>query len=413
MAKIVIPLSDTKIRSIKPLDKIIKLSDGKGLYFVVLPKGTRFFRFDYTYAKKRNSISFGTYPEVSLAEARQKLNEARKLIANGYDPSAVKQNQISQELNTFEKIAREWIEKVGKKGWRSKKTYISNISSFENYIFPIIGNIPIHKITRADIISSMAMMDKKGLKETTRKVFNIINRIFKYATSYAIIEHNIISDIDTKHVFTISSKATTKHFPAITDERYIPALLRDIDSFGEMFKADISTMYLLKIMPYLFLRPSEIRNATWDEVDLKNRILEIPAHRMKNNLPHIVPLSKQAYDLLLEIKPYSSYKSKYIFPSPRTSSRPLSENTINNALKNMGYKDIMVGHGFRAMASSILHEKIQLHGFSSDIIEYQLSHREQNKVKSAYNREYKFKYIEERIYLMQWYADYLDNLRNS
>ncbi|MGD9963864.1 MAG: tyrosine-type recombinase/integrase [Candidatus Izemoplasmatales bacterium] len=409
MAKIATPLSDTKLRNTKPTDKITKLSDGKGLYFIVLPNGTKFFRFDYSFGNKRKSISLGTYPQISLSDARAKREEARGLLAKGYDPSDVKKNQSKVKSELFEHIANEWIDTVGKKGWKSADTYKNTKAAFQTHIYPLIGSKSIKDITRKDIIDCITMMEKRGLTDSARKTFNFINRIFKYTVTHAIIEHNIIADIDVNVAFTL--KNTPTHHPAITDEREVPQLLVAIDTYGLNFKSDISTIYLLKIMPYLFLRPSEIKNATWQELDFKNRILEIPAERMKTKKPHIVPLPEQVIKLLEEIKPYSLYKSQFIFPSPRSKDRPLSENTINNALKNLGYKDTMVGHGFRAMASTLLHEKIQLHGFESDIIECQLSHTEPNKVKAAYNRDSKYKYFEERKALMQWWADYLDKLK--
>lgn len=405
MAKSVKPLFDINLRKIKSSESIQKLCDGGGLYFICLPQGTKFFRFDYSFQGKRKSISFGTYPDVSLNEARQKRNEAKQLLKDNICPSENKKIQKISNDKSLNTIVNFWIENIAKSRW-SEKTYLRSKSNLENNFLKFLGSKNINDITRVDVLDCLKRLQDRDISETSRKLLNYIDRIFKYAVSYNLVEHNIIADIDRKYSF---KKITVIHFPTLINENEISVLLYDIDSYIK-FNSDISTVYILKILPYVFTRPGELRNAEWIEFDFDKKIWEIPASKMKMRKAHIVPLSHQVVKLLLEIKQYS-FNSKYVFPSPISNLKVLSENTINNALARLGYKNKMVAHGFRAMASTILHEKISEHGFYSDIIEVQLSHAETNQIKAAYNRENKLKYIDERFGLMQWWADYLDFLR--
>lgn len=400
MPKLVKPLSDTELRKSKPKDKQYKLSDGKSLYFIVNTNGSKYFRFDYTYNNKRKSISFGTYPETSLAQARKKRDEAKILLKEGINPSDIKKEN-KRTSHTFESVTNEWLEVL--RTSVIEKTYIKTKSIIENNT-KLIRDKEFKRITRIDILDIIKVMENRGVIESASRLLNYIERIYKYAVTYNIVEHNIVADIDKRNI--LKSKIQT-HFPAITKKSDIKKLLEDIENYGKIYRADISTVYALKLAPYVFLRPYNLRFAEWSEIDLENKIWEIPKEKMKTKKDFVIPLSKQVIEIIKEIKPYSFSVSKYLFPSPITNLKPISASTLNHALMRMGYKDVMVSHGFRAMASTILHEKVAEHGFFSDIIELQLAHTERNKVKAAYNRDNKFKYIEERIKLMQWWGNWL------
>ena len=402
MPKITTPLTDTEIKKAKVQDKTYKLSDGQGLYFVIKNNGTRFFRFDYSFNKKRKSMSFGVYPETSLKEARLKRTDTRKLIKQGIDPIQEKHNQNDENL--FKYVAVKWLD-IMKDDW-TNVTYVKAQKTLENNAYPFIGNKVMKDITRVDILDMLKVMEDRGVNELASRLLNYIERIYKYAVTYNIVEHNIVFDIDKKNVL----KGHTKNnFPAITKESEIKQLMQDIENYQNMFRADISTVYALKLAPYVFVRPYNLRFALWSEIDLGKGTWDIPKNKMKTRQDFIIPLPSQAIKLLEEIKPYSFNQSEYVFPSPTTNKKPISDGTLNQALMRMGYKDKMTSHGFRAMFSTIAHEKIQEHGFYSDIIELCLAHAERNRTKAAYNRNNKMKYFDERKELLQWWANWITN----
>ena len=400
MPKITKPLTDTEIKKSKPKDKDYKIADGQGLYIVIKKNGTKFFRYDYTYNGKRKSMSFGIYPEVSLKEARKKRENTRELLKNGIDPIITKNQK--QTINTFEKISQNWLE-IMKGEWK-EKTYIKSKSLIEKNCYPYIRDKDIKDITRVDILHIIDTMSKRGVIESSSKLLNFLDRIYKYAVTYNYVEHNIIADIDKKNSI---KKAPVKHFATITKESEIKTLLKDINSYGDLFNADISTIQALKFVPFTFLRSYTLRFLEWSEIDFEKRLLDIPSHKMKNNKDFMLPLSTQAMKILKEMRCISFENSNFVFPSQTTNLKPISENTLNHALMRMGYKGKMTIHGFRAMFSTISHEHIKEHGFSSDIIESCLAHSEQNRVKAAYNRESKTKYLDEKRELLQWWADWL------
>lgn len=403
MPKIVKPLTDTEIKKAKPSKKQYKLSDGQGLSLIITPKGSKYFRFDYTFNKKRNSLSFGTYPELSLKVAREKRTVAREQIQNGINPSEKKVIQEIQAKPTFQEICERWLDIV-KTDW-AEITYTKNLCIIENNAYPYIGNTPFDEIERTDILNIIEKMQNRGITVISNKLLGYFNRIWKYAVTYNIVEHNIIADIDKKQI--LKNINTNKHYPAITKEDEIKQLLIDINNYGEDFRADISTVYALKLAPFLALRPYNLRFLEWSEINFEKEYIEIPSTKMKTKKDFILPLSTHALTLLNEIKQYSYDISKYVFPSQVSNSKPISDNTLSLALKRLGYKDRMVPHGFRAMFSTIAHEKISEHGFSSDIIESCLAHEEKNRVKSAYNRESKMKYFKEKKELLEWWNDLL------
>ena len=401
MPKITTPLTDTEIRKSKLKDKQYKLSDGAGLCLIIPTKGKKYFRFDYTYNKKRKSISFGTYPETSLKEARTRRIEAKELIKEGIDPG--QKRKIEKNIETFETVSNKWLE-LAKGDW-AEVTYIKAVDTIRNNT-SIIKDKEMKKINRIDILDILEVMQKREVHVLAKRLLGYFDRIWKYAVTYNIVEHNIIADIDTRNALKQTAK---KHFPAITDEPSIKILMNDIKEYKYCKAADISIVYSFLLSPYIFLRPFNLRCLEWSEIDFNNRIIEIPGEKMKTKKDFVIPMSNQIYDILKEIQPYSSHISKFVFVAPADKNKSISENTINMALKRMGYKGKKTPHGFRSMFSTIAHEKINEHGHHSDIIELCLAHEERNQVKAAYNRENKMKHYEERKELIQWWSDWLDN----
>lgn len=404
MPKIVKPLSDTEIKKAKTKDKNYKLSDGHGLYLLVQSNGTKLFRFDFAFEKKRNTISFGTYPETSLKEAREKREIAREQLRNGINPSIKKSIQEITLKPTFKEICERWLDIV-KSDWEDI-TYKKNLCIIENNAYPYIGNKSFDEIERTDILNIIEKMQNRGITVISNKLLGYFNRIWKYAVTYNIVEHNIIADIDKKQI--LKNINTNKHYPAITNEKEIKQLLIDINNYGKDFRADISTVYALKLAPFLALRPYNLRFLEWSEINFEKQYIEIPSAKMKTKKDFVLPLSTHALTLVNEIKLYSYDISKYVFPSQVSNSKPISDNTLSLALKRLGYKDRMVPHGFRAIFSTIAHEKISEHGLTSDIIESCLAHEEKNRVKAAYNRESKMKYFDEKKELFQWWSNWLN-----
>jgi integrase len=392
------PLTDTAIRNVKFQNKQYKLSDEKGMYLLVNKAG-KYFRLDYRFAGKRKTLALGVYPDVKLVEARKKRDDARKLIANGIDPcqarKAQRSIQIEQAKNSFEAITREWHGKYSSIWTDSYAKKI--IRRFELYIFSWLGSRPIAEITPPELLAVLRKIEGQGILETAHRVQQNCGQVFRYAIATGRAERDPSADLrgaltPVKH----------GHMATITDPKKIGELLRAIDGYEGTPTAKCA----LCLAPLVFVRPGELRQAEWEEIDLDNSEWRIPAEKMKMKDPHIVPLSKQAVAILNEIHPITG-QGRYVFPSVRTNSRPMSNNTILAALRRMGYaKDEMSGHGFRAMASTILHEQ----GWPSDIIERQLAHAERNSIKAAYNYA---QHLPERRKMMQAWADYLDTLKSG
>lgn len=404
MAKIVKPLTDTEIKKAKAKEKDYKLSDGENLYLVVKSNGTKFFRFDFTYTKKRKSMSFGIYPNISLKEARELREKVKEQLKQNINPIEAK-NKNSENISTFKYITEKWL-KLMTSEWKPV-TYELNENRLKMHVYPAIGDKVISSIEILDILNIIQKLQEKEYFEIAERILNVIERIYKYAVTYGYTKHNIIADIDKRTVF---AKKIVTHRATLTKENEIKELLKDIKSYGELYRADISTIYALNIAPYLALRPYNIRLLEWNEVNFEKEYLDIPANKMKTNKDFVLPLSNSALEILKAIKPYSLDRSKYVFPSPTSNLKPFSDATLNHTLMKLGYKDKITSHGFRAMFSTIAHEKIKEHGFHSDIIESCLAHAETNKIKAAYNRESKMKYYDEKKELMQWWANWLDKL---
>ena len=402
MPKICLPLSDKKIKESKSKDKDYKLSDGRGLYIVIKSNGTKMWRFDFTFLGKRKSMSFGIYDKVTLNEARQKREKARKNLERGINPIDSKSSNFEVTID-FKYVSEKWLALM--KGSWSNSNYEKIKSNLVKNAYPFIGQRDIKNITRKDILALVERMENRNAIEYASRLLNNIQRIYKYAITNEYVERNIISDIDKQNSLKRRQK---KNVPAITKKEQIRKLLKDIYHFASNFNVDKSTIYALKLAPYVALRPFNLSSLEWDEINFESKTIEISKDKMKMSIDFVLPLSNQAFELLKEIETFKS--SKFVFPSTRTNTKSISGNTINIYLHKMGYKNIHTAHGFRAMFATNAYENISEHHLHSDIIESCLAHAEPNRVKAAYNRASKYKYIEEKRKLMQWWADWLDAL---
>lgn len=388
-------LSDTAIRNAKPKEKPYKITDGKGLYLLVTKSG-RYFRFDYRFGGKRLTLALGVYPDMTLKAAREKHGEARQQLANGIDPGqfkkAIKNMDKARETNSFEAVAREWFSKKSPVWAESHSLKI--IARLEQDIFPWLGGKPIKEVTAPDLLAALRRVESRGAIDTAHRAKQTCSQIFRYAIATGRAERDTAADLRGA-----LQSINKQHFPTITEPPKIGDLLRILNEYSGSFVVKCA----LKLAPLTFVRPGELRHAEWNEIDMDLAEWRIPAAKMKMKTTHIIPLSRQALQILQDLRPLTG-SGKYLFPSIRTTDRPMSENTVNGALRRLGYtKEELTGHGFRGMASTSLHE----HGWPSDIIERQLAHGERNPVKAAYNHA---EYLPERRRMMQAWADYLDGL---
>lgn len=391
------PLKDLNIKAAKPREKAYKLSDEKGLYLFIKPNGSKAWRLKYRFLGKEKSLSFGLYPDVSLADARNARDEARKLLAKDIDPGLAK--QVSKHSakdaaeNSFEMIAREWFTKFSTKWSSSHGERI--LRRLEKDIFPWLGKRPIAEITPPELLSVLRRIENRGAIETAHRACQNCGQVFRYAIATGRAERDISADL--KGAIPPPKKS---HHASIIKPSEIGALLRAIEDYQGHFV----TKCALRLAPLVFVRPGELRHAEWQEIDFSNAEWRIPAEKMKMSVMHIVPLSTQAIAILRELKALTG-KGQYIFPSVRNSKRAMSENTVLGALRRLGYtSDEMTGHGFRSMASTLLNEQ----GWNPDAIERQLAHGERNTVRAAYNYA---EYLPERKKMMQHWADHLDDLK--
>lgn len=389
-------LTDTEIRKAKPQDKPYKMADERGMYLQVHTNGGKYWRFDYRFDGKRKTLALGTYPDVTLAKAREKRDEARKLLADGIDPGIHKQTQkravIERATNSFEAVAREWFSKYQPTWTPDHAEKI--IRRLERDVFPWLGARPIAEITAPELLAVLRRIEERGALETAHRAHQNCGQVFRYAVATGRAERDPSGDLRGALPPT-----RVKHLAAITEPAEIGALLRSIAGY----QGSVITRCALRLAPLVFVRPGELRNAEWSEIDLDRAEWCIPAERMKMREPHIVPLSSQAVAALRELHPLTG-TGRFVFPSPRSSSRPMSNNAVLSALRRMGYSnDEMTGHGFRAMARTVLDEVL---GFRVDIIEHQLAHAVKDPNGRAYNRT---KHLDERRRMMQAWADYLDS----
>ncbi len=391
-------LTAIAIKNAKPREKPYKIADGMGLYLLIKPKG-KYWRYDYRYLKKRKTLAFGKFPDVSLQEARESHYQARKLLTGGVDPSherkVVKSMKLYQAGNTFAAIAFEWLD-TKKPSWVDSH-FTSVKGRLENHALDHIGNRPITEITAPELLMMIKRIEAQGFYETAHRVRSVCSQVFRYA----IITGRAKLDPAASLIGSLVPVEVTS-FAAITDPIKLRELLRVIDGYS----GDFITRSALRLAPLVFLRPKELRSAEWKEFNFDKSEWLIPAKKMKMKADHIVPLSKQAIEILEEVKKLTG-NERYVFPSVRSKSRPMSENTVNAALRRMDYtKEEVTGHGFRATASTLLNEQ----GYNFDWIEVQLAHAERNKVRAAYNRA---KYLPQRKKMMQEYSDYLYQLRDG
>ncbi|MGE0386740.1 MAG: tyrosine-type recombinase/integrase [Gammaproteobacteria bacterium] len=391
------PLTDTAIRSTKPGEKPKKLFDGGGLYLEVAPNGGKWWRFKYRFQGLEKRISLGVYPEIGLKDARSRREEARKQVALGIDPSQKRQAEkaATNGAGTFEAVAREWHSKLGANWAASTREKI--LVRLEQDAFPWIGNKSITQVTAPDLLSLLQRIEARGANETAHRIRQYCGQVFRFAIATGRADRDPAADLRGALVPT-----RQKHHASITDPKAVGALMRAIDAF----QGAPTTRAALRLAPLVFVRPGELRAAQWAEIDTAAAEWRIPAERMKMRDAHIVPLSTQAVAILEEQRPITG-RGRFVFPSIRTWSRPMSENTINAALRRLGYtKDEMTGHGFRSTASTLLNEQ----GWNPDAIERQLAHAERDGVRAAYNRA---EHLPERRRMMQAWADYLDCLKRD
>ena len=389
-------LTDKAIRALKPREKPFKVSDGAGLYLLIQPTGARLWRLKYRFAGKEKLAALGVYPEVGLADARSRRDDLRRLRASGIDPSshrrATKAAKESAAANSFEVIAAEWFEKKSS-GWVPKHS-TKIIERLRRDVYPFLGSRPISEITAPEVLAMLRLIEERGAIETAYRALGDLSSIFRYAIATARATTNPCRDLRGA-----LKPRTTRHLSAITDPRAIPNLLIAIEGY----KGGHIARCALRLAPLLFVRPGELRSARWADINLDAAEWRFTASKTRQ--PHIVPLAKQAVAIFRELKPLTGHRD-YVFPSTRSPQRCMSENTINAALRALGIEsDVMCGHGFRAMARTVLEEHLKI---APHLIEAQLAHAVRDANGRAYNRT---THLEERRRMMQQWADYIDALK--
>ncbi len=405
MARQVVPLTDAKIRSAKPKEKDYKLSDGGGLYLLVKVNGSRLWYLKYRIGGKEKKLAIGPYKNVPLVMAREIRDEAKDDIRGGVDPGQKKQTQkliqVESAETTFEMVAREWHGVVA--SGLSESHAHRQLRRLENYVFPWIGKRQIADITPREALSVLRKIEDSGVGKTAYRVKVILGQIFRYA----IVTDRCEWDPTVHLKGALKPIDGESHHAAITEPEDLAVLLRAIDAYAKG-RASAQSRYGIRLAPLVFLRPGELRCGEWSEINWEERQWEIPGHRMKiKNQDHVIPLSHQALAILEELRGFTG-GGKYLFPSVKSVLQPISEQTLNMALRSMGYgSDVHTPHGFRATARTLLDEKL---GFRPDIIEHQLAHAVKDPNGRAYNRT---KFLKQREKMMQRWADYLDELKNN
>ncbi|MDA8428780.1 MAG: integrase arm-type DNA-binding domain-containing protein [Geobacteraceae bacterium] len=398
MPKRIAPLSDIQVNKAKPKEADYKMADGGGLYLLVTTTGGKLWRMDYRFNNKRKTSSFGSYPTITLADALQRREYAKKLIANSVDPGETKKAQKAaqgeQDTDTFEVIAREWLSKFAHTWVPSHAQH--KLERLEKNVFPWIGKRPIKEITAPDVLAVLRRMESRNILDTAHRVRFECGAIFRYAVATGRTDRDPVADLKGA-----LPPVKNGHHAAPTDPKSVAPLLRAIDEFQGSFVVKCA----LQLAPMLFVRPGELRAAEWSEIDLESAEWNIPAEKMKMKVAHLVPLSKQALQIFIELNPLTGH-SKYVFPGHRSPLRCMSDNALNAALRRMGFeKSEITTHGFRAMARTILDEVLQVR---PDFIEHQLAHAVKDPNGRAYNRT---AHLVERKKMMQLWADYLDGLK--
>lgn len=391
------PLSDLAIRNAKPRRKAFKVSDGGGLHLLVQPNGAKLWRFAYRFAGKQKLLSFGAYPTIALADAREKREAARKHLADGTDPSLVRKLEKAAQVVTFRLIAEELLKKMEREG-RAPAT-LTKTRWLLDFAFKAIGDRPVAKISARELLEMLRTVERRGAYETARRLRSTCGMVFRYAIATGRAERD--PSFDLRGALTTPK---VRHRAAIIEPKAIGGLMRAIDGYdGQRVVRDA-----LRLAALLFVRPGELRHAEWTEFALDAAVWTIPAEKTKMRRPHRVPLAKQALAIFKEQEKHAN-QSSWVFPSISNWKRPISENTLNAALRRLGYgSDEICAHGFRAMAATRLSEMNQ---WTPDVIERQLGHEEQNAVRRAYTHG--VEYWSERVGMMQFWADYLDGLRQT
>lgn len=392
-------LTDAALRTAKHTDKPYKLSDGKGLFALVHPNGSKYWRLKYRYDGKEKTLALGVYPETGLKEARQRCDDARKLLANDTDPGTVKKVQKAARLadaeNSFKAVSIEWLSKQ-KPAW-SEGHYDRVYARLENNAWPKLGKLPISSIKPVTVLEALREIEKRNAHYMAGRVKETVGQVMRYAVATGRAEYDPTPSLKgalTAHV--------TKHMASVTDPKRVGEILRMFDAFSGSHAVRVA----LNLAPLVFARPGELRQMRWAELDLDGKLWDLPRGRMKMRESHLVPLSTQAVALIEEMRPHSGHL-EHVFPGARDPKRAMSNAAINAALRRLGIdtQEELTGHGFRAMARTILRERL---GFDSEWVEAQLSHKKQGALGSAYDRT---TFIEQRKEMMQAWADYLDKLK--
>jgi integrase len=393
-------LSDARIRSLKPKEKPYKQSDFDGLYLLVNPSGSKLWRFKYRWLGKEKLLALGKYPDVTLVDARRKRDDARNLIANGEDPSGARKRQRAKEAaeqnETFAKLAAELLEKKRREG--KAEATLKKTEWFHRLLNADIGTMPVAQINAQDILVPLRKVENKGNYESALRMRSAAGAVFRYAIALGLADNDPTYGLKDALI-----RPRSKHRPAITDPVQVGGLMRAIDGFS----GQRTTRLALQLLALTALRPGELRMAEWEEIDGTRAVWTVPAHRAKMRRPHSVPLSTQAMGIMKELRALTGW-GRLVFPSVRSSQRCMSENTLNAALRRMGYgKDEMSSHGFRAMFSTLANESGRWH---PDAIERALAHVEKNEIRRAYARG---EHWDERVELAQWWADRLGHLKKD
>lgn len=393
------PLTNTSIVSAKPGAKPIRLYDAGGLYLEISPSGGKWWRLKYRFAGRERRLSLGVYPTTSLKDARQRRDDAKRLLAEGVDPSAERKNekaaQRQKAAGQFREVASAWISHQA--GRWSEGTRDQIEQSLKADVYGRLGNTPVSELRAADVREVVKAIEARGVGETAGRVLQRIKAVLAYAVDMGLLEVNPAADLKPSKIL----KARRVQHRAALPERELPAFLKALDAY----EGDLTTKSALSLLVLTAVRPGELRGARWAEIDKDRAIWRIPAERMKMGQEHLVPLSKQALKVLVTMKPLTGSRD-LVFTSPYYPGKGLSENTLNGALARMGFKGIATAHGMRALFSTTANEC----GHDPDVIERQLAHVERNEVRAAYHRA---QYLEQRAQLMQWWADYLDGKRTG
>ena len=397
------PLTNLQIQNAKPKEKAYRLADSGGLYLEITPAGGKIWRYKYRHLGKEKKLTIGPYPEISLADARERHFAARKQVVDGIDPSAKKQEKKEQSIleadTTFEKVAALWYER--KRHGVSERYAGFMWSRLEKDILATLGSKPITSITSLQLIGALKAVEARGAHELARRLKQSCDEVFRYAVVHGYAPSNPCKEFESRDVL---SKYKKNHFAAI-EPGEIPDFLQALHTNkGRLYRL---TQLAVELLMLTFVRTSELIEAEWSEIDWDDKVWRIPAHRMKMGRPHLVPLSKQALAILTELKDMTGHR-QFIFPGQVDPRKTMSNNTILQALKSMGYQHKMTGHGFRSLAMTTIKERIG--GYEHEVIDTQLAHAKENKIRAAYDRA---QFLPERTKMMQDWADYLDGQRKS